>query len=140
MTTNRFRIVLMAAALVLTPATAFSQGIEWQTLNDEVLRLRRAGRYDRAVKVARKALEVAEANVGPDHPNVATSLNNLAALYDTQGQYAQAEPLYQRSLAIREKALGPDHPDVATSLNNLTWLYAAQGQYAQAKQWKQVAE
>ena len=70
---------------------------------------------------------------GPDHPDVATSLNNLAVLYDDQGRYADAEPLYKRSLAIREKALGPDHPDVATSLNNLAELYDDQGRYADAE-------
>ena len=31
---------------------------------------------------------------------MATSLNNLALLYETQGDYAKAEPLYKRSLAI----------------------------------------
>ena len=58
--------------------------------------------------------------LGPDHPNVATSLNNLAELYRNQGKYAEAEPLYKRSLAIREKALGPDHPDVAPA--STIWL------------------
>ncbi len=53
---------------------------------------------------------------------MATSLNNLAGLYDNQGRYAEAEPLYQRSLAIREKALGPEHPDVAQSLENYAAL------------------
>ncbi len=53
---------------------------------------------------------------------MATSLNNLAGLYQAQGKYAEAEPLYQRSLAIMEKALGPDHPDVATSLENYAAL------------------
>jgi hypothetical protein len=47
---------------------------------------------------------------GPDDPDVASSLNNLALLYHTQGKYAEAQPLYQRSLAICEKVLGPDHP------------------------------
>ncbi len=69
----------------------------------------------------------------PEHPDVATSLNNLAELYRAQGQYANAQPLYQRALAIREKALGPEHPDVAQSLNNLALLYYAQGQYANAE-------
>ncbi len=125
---------LVALLLILcTGISAHAQGIEWETLNDEVMSLYRQGRYDRAVVVAKKALQVAEQAVGPDHPAVATSLNNLAVLYGTQGQYAQAEPLYKRSLAIREKALGPDHPDVATSLNNLAVLYRAQGQYAQAE-------
>ena len=43
--------------------------------------------------------------LGPDHPDAAHSLINLAALYDSQGRYAEAEPLYKRSLAISEKAL-----------------------------------
>ena len=62
-------------------------------------------------------------SLGPDHPDVATSLNNLALLYYEQGRYADAEPLYKRSLAIREKAVGPDHPDAAAALDNLAWLY-----------------
>ena len=32
---------------------------------------------------------------GPDHPDTADSLNNLAVLYDNQGRYADAEPLYR---------------------------------------------
>ena len=70
--------------------------------------------------------------LGPDHPDTATSLNNLAALYDSQGAYAKAEPLYLRALAVREKALGPDHRDTATSLNNLAVLYDSQGAYAKS--------
>ena len=71
--------------------------------------------------------------MGPEHPNTATSLNNLALLYEAQGSYAQAEPLYKRALAIREKVLGPEHPDTAQSLNNLAGLYDSQGSYAQAE-------
>ena len=41
--------------------------------------------------------------LGPDHPDVAASLNNLAELYRAQGKYADAEPLYQRALVIRAK-------------------------------------
>jgi tetratricopeptide (TPR) repeat protein len=106
---------------------------EWKTLNDEVMSLYRQGSYDRAVVVAKRALQVAEQEMGPNHLSVAKSLNNLAELYRTQGQYAQAEPLYKRSLAIKETSLGPDHPDVAKSLNNLAFLYYTQGQYAQAE-------
>jgi tetratricopeptide (TPR) repeat protein len=69
----------------------------------------------------------------PEDPRLATSLNNLAALYQAQGKYAEAEPLHKRSLAIREKALGPEHPDVAETLNNLAGLYVAQGKYVDAE-------
>ncbi len=60
--------------------------------------------------------------LGPGHPNVATSLNNLATLYIVTDRYAEAEPLQKRSLAIWEKALGPEHPHVATSLENYAAL------------------
>ena len=43
---------------------------------------------------------------------MATSLNNLAALYDDQGQYAQAEPLYQRALEASERVLGHEQQGV----------------------------
>ncbi len=59
-----------------------------------------------------RALAIWEKALGPDHPDVAASLNNLASLYHAQGAYERAKPLYERALAIREKALGPDHPDV----------------------------
>jgi tetratricopeptide (TPR) repeat protein len=117
------RSMAIVVAALFVAGFAISQSIEWETLNQEVMDLYRAGRYDRAVVVAKKALEVAERSVGPDHIAVGTSLNNLASLYDTQGEYAQAEPLYKRSLAIKEKAFGSDHPDVAMSLNNLAELY-----------------
>jgi tetratricopeptide (TPR) repeat protein len=74
-----------------------------------------------------------EKSLGTDHPRVANSLNNLAALYLEQGRYAEAEPLYRRSLVIYEKSLGPDHSDVATPLNALAGLYYEQGRDADAE-------
>ena len=123
-----FGMLLALAGLSASCANAGGvqgAGVEWETLTRETEELYRAGEYDRAVVVAKKALEVAEKSVGTDHPDVATSLNNLAELYTTRGQYAQAEPLYKRSLAIMEKALGPDHPNVATGLENLAAIYRA---------------
>ena len=52
--------------------------------------------------------------LGGEHPDVATSLNTLASLYQEQGRYAEAEPLNKRALAIREKVLGGEHRYVAT--------------------------
>ena len=72
--------------------------------------------------------------LGPDHPDVAISLNDLANLYQRQSRYADAEMLYKRSLAISERALGPDHPDVAASLNNLAMLYKDRGRLPDAEQ------
>jgi tetratricopeptide (TPR) repeat protein len=81
----------------------------------------------------RRSLAIREQQLGPDHLVVATSLNNLAGLYDSQGRYGEAEPLYRRSLVIREHQLGAEHPAVATSLNNLAGLYDSQGRYGEAE-------
>ena len=90
-------------------------------------------RYAEAEPLYCRSLTIDEKAFGPNHPEVATSLKNLAMLYKAQGRYAEAEPLHRRDLAICEKALGPDHPDVAVSLNNLAGLYKTQGKYAEAE-------
>jgi len=75
--------------------------------------------YQRALAIYEKAL-------GPDHPDVAMTLNNLAITYTDLAQYDQALPLYQRALAIREKALGAEHPDTGDSYQGLGNFYGKQ--------------
>ncbi|MBD2298525.1 tetratricopeptide repeat protein [Nostoc sp. FACHB-190] len=106
---------------------------EAQELSKQVANLYHEGKYSTAIPLAERVLVIREKVLGKEHPFVATSLNNLATLYQAQGKYQQAEPLYQRSLAIFEKVLGKEHPDVAESLNNLAGLYQAQGKYQQAE-------
>ena len=106
---------------------------EAEQLNQQVLQLYGQGQYAAAIPLAQRALAIREQVLGPEHRDVATSLNDLAVLYRAQGNYVEAEPLFQRAIAIIEKALGPGHPDVATSLDNLAGLYYAQGNYAKAE-------
>lgn len=82
------------------------------------------GNYTKATVAAKKALLAAEQPLGPGHPDVATSLNNLGMLCYAQEQFIQAESFHLRALTIREKAFGPDHLDVAQSLNNLGISYS----------------
>ena len=44
-----------------------------------------------------------EAVLPRDHPDLAQSLNNLAALYHDRKQFDKAEPLYERALQLRLK-------------------------------------
>jgi CHAT domain-containing protein/Tfp pilus assembly protein PilF len=102
-------------------------------LGMKVEKLYGEGKFDAAIPLAEQNLSLTEKALGPLHPVVAASLNNLAALYHAQAAYAKAEPLLVRALAIHEKALGPLNLDVAASLNNLALLYQAQGAYAKAE-------
>jgi nephrocystin-3 len=49
----------------------------------------------------KRALEMRECTLGPDHLDLAQSLNNLAALYNDRKQFSKAEPLYERALEIK---------------------------------------
>jgi class 3 adenylate cyclase/tetratricopeptide (TPR) repeat protein len=80
-----------------------------------------------------QALAIRENALGPDHPDTAMSLHNLAFLLGEQGDLSAARPRYERALAIREKELGPNHPDTVMSLNNLASLLQDQGDLAAAR-------
>ena len=63
----------------------------------------------------RRALAIDEKSFGPEHPDVATDLNNLAQLLQATNRLAEAEPLMRRALEIDEKSYGPEHPNVASA-------------------------
>jgi tetratricopeptide (TPR) repeat protein len=91
------------------------------------------GLFEPGFEWSERALAISEKQLGPDHPQTAGSLNNLAGLYRSMGRYESAEPLHLRALAISEKQLGPDHPQTAGSLNNLAELYRSMGRYESAE-------
>jgi tetratricopeptide (TPR) repeat protein len=93
----------------------------------------RIARYAEAQPLLERALAIREKVLGPGHPDTATSLENLALLFQDKDDFAAARPLLERALAIREKVLGPEHPDTAYSLNNLVWLLQARGDLAAAQ-------
>ncbi len=93
-------------------------GLYHQSQADHV---RALARYESALTITEKAL-------GPEHPDTARTLFNLASVYIDLGQPYDALPLERRALAITETALGPDHPDTAKALGNLGSTYRALGQ------------
>ena len=102
--------------------------------------LDRAGSYfhgQAAYALARllfeRALAIGEKALGPEHPDTAGILLNLALVRHEQGDLAGALPLYERARAVHEKALGPEHPATASSLNNLAALLKGQGDLARAR-------
>ena len=82
------------------------------------------GDYASAQPAYERALALLERVWGPDHPNVATSLNNLAALYYAQGRLAEAIADYDRAIALK--------PDDAYAYNNRGNAQRAQGRLAEA--------
>jgi tetratricopeptide (TPR) repeat protein len=81
----------------------------------------------------RRALAIDEASYGPEHPNVAIRLNNLAQLLQDTSRLGEAEPLMRRALAIDEASYGSEHPNVARDLNNLAQLLRDTNRLAEAE-------
>src|SRR3989304_2738521 len=116
-------MLAVVLSLIFSQAV-MSQGLdEAKGLNQKVMELYRQGRYEEAISYAKRSLEIKEKALGREHPDVATSIKNLAALYRGTGRYAEAEPRVKRALEIGDMTLGREHPDVAASINNLAALY-----------------
>ena len=94
-------------------------GSEWMRLAKKVESLSKKGRHAEAIILASQALQLAEEELKPDHPDIAVLLNSLAIEHYALKQFDQAQPLYKRALAIAEKTHSPDDPLVGTCLNNL---------------------
>jgi tetratricopeptide (TPR) repeat protein len=130
---SRLWLVCLLMVLLAGPAPGAGGPLEEaKALNQKVVKLYKAGRYQEALPLAQRLLAIIEKTRGPEHPDTAAIVNNLAMLYQDLGAYDKALQLYQRALAIKIKALGPEHPSIATNLNNLAELYRAMGAYEQA--------
>jgi tetratricopeptide (TPR) repeat protein len=57
--------------------------------------------------------------LGPRHPHVASSLNNIGSALQSKGEHDKAMEYFTRALDIRFATLG-SHPDTATCLFNLS--------------------
>jgi tetratricopeptide (TPR) repeat protein len=55
-------------------------------------------KFAEAIPLQAQDLTWTETTHGSDHPDTATSLNNLAKLYKSQGRYGEAEPLLRRGI------------------------------------------
>ena len=80
-----------------------------------------------AEELLRRAARLQESQLGPLHPDLANTLNNLAIVTEKTGRLSEAEAFYRRASAIAFAALPSDHPMVAASRQNLEDFCRARG-------------
>ena len=90
------------------------------------------GNYVKALEYSEKDLAISEHVLGTDHPEMASTYNNLAKMYRAQGDYGKALKYHGKALTVSERVLGPDHPNTATTYNNLARVYEDLGDYVNA--------
>ena len=105
----------------------------WKILNSKVIAFYQQGWYSVASSLAEETLEFAEKAFGPDHPNVAESLNNLALIYYTQGKEAEPFILEEASPQPLAEVPSAKRSDNSQYLNQVVLLNLAKRKYALAE-------
>jgi esterase/lipase superfamily enzyme len=78
---------------------------EANQLDKQIQELKKRGKYEEAIPIARRELGIREKALGPEHPDVVVSLNTLGELLWRQGEYQEAEQLRKRAELILSKEL-----------------------------------
>ena len=106
---------------------------EARRLSEQVVSLHYQGRFDEALPMARRALEIREKQLGADNELVGHALKNVASLYFAKKQYGAAAKLYQRTLSVYEKVFPPNDIRTAAILDNLGWSSYGDGDTGKAE-------
>ncbi len=101
--------------------------------NDAGLYLRVRADFVGAKAAHEQALAIDERVLGPDHPNVAIRVNNLAQILQDLGDLKGARAHFERALTIWEKAYDPEDPWIAIAANNLGRVLQEMGDLEGAK-------
>ena len=90
------------------------------------------GRYQEALDALSKAVAAKTKVLGPNHPDVAGSIENEAIALELWGRKTEALARFDQSHTILERALGPDHPRVAISFSDRAELLRQLGRLEEA--------
>ena len=93
----------------------------------EAERAASAGDLVSAEELLRDAAQLQQTELGPFHPDLANTLNNLAIIAERAGRLHDAETSYRRAVEIASASLPPDDAMVAASRQNLEDFCHAHG-------------
>lgn len=125
-------LVPMLVVVWLWPGPANAMSPELGAAYQKFRELHAQHRYQDALPVAQKAVSLAEREYGPDHPNTATFLSNLATVYQGLDKDAEAESLIKRALAIYQKSPLSKSRHIVNVLGNYAALLRKMGRDAEA--------
>src|SRR5262245_4522796 len=103
------------------------EGCEARSIIESAEQAAAAGNYASAEVFLREAAKVQEQTLGPHHPDLANTLNNLGVVCEMTDNPIDAEHYFRRAYTIATAVLAPDHPFVVTSSKNLHDFCAARG-------------
>lgn len=103
------------------------------SLNRSVVKLFGEGKYDEALPLAKRVLEIRERNLEPEDEQIGTAALNLAEIYYAKKKLSDSEALFERVLKIYEKKFGANDRRIAKVLDRLALVYFNRTNYAAAE-------
>jgi Protein of unknown function (DUF2914)/Tetratricopeptide repeat len=98
-----------------------------QQILDSAARAASSDDYASAESLLREAAHLQESSLGPQHPDLASTFNNLAVVCEKQNRLAEAGEFYHRAFSIASASLDAEHPLVLTSRENLDEFHRVHG-------------
>lgn len=110
-----------------------------QLANELGLFLKQVGRYTEAQRTYETCVLLTSSTFGPDHPNMATLLSNLASIQQDQGDLTGALATVKKAIAIKLTHYSPDHLKLAMSYNNMQSILWSMGNLTEAREYIEKA-
>jgi eukaryotic-like serine/threonine-protein kinase len=107
-------------------------------LNNLAMLLKFQNRISEALPLYLESTSMTRKIFGPNHPELASNLNNMGMLYIKVKNYPEAEKLLQEALSIDREALG-ESKSVAITLSNLGSLNFERGQLSLSEDYHRQA-
>jgi len=106
---------------------------EANTLTTSVIKLFNQGKYDEALPLARRVLQIREKLLPRTDPQIASALNNLGELYTAKKDYKAGIEVYLRVLQIHEEVFGREDVNLVFMLDRLAVLHYAAGAFRETE-------
>ena len=126
--------VFLVAPTYLTAQIEQRQASELRELNNKVVKLFGEAKFDEALPLAKRALQLGEAAVGPKHLDLIPLLMNVGEIYRAKKKPSQARPYFERALAITEELVSANDLRIAQIAERLGLVAYDQGQKDDAEQ------
>lgn len=123
-------LLLTSALYAQTPEKTDSpELVESRELTSKVVQLYREHKYDDALPMAKRALELAELTLGKNDARLISLLVNLGDVYVATLKADKAKELFERALAIGESNFGREDLHLTRPLDELGNLLGNKGDY-----------
>src|ERR1051325_8522187 len=137
-------ILLISASLFLTTFTShqdqespeLKEAVE---MTNSLVKLFNEGKYDQALPLAKRALQIREKLLPRTDQRVSNAIVNLAEVYLAKKDYESAKENFERALPLQEERFGPTHEKLGNTLDRLAVLYHYLGERSKAEEMYQRA-